>query len=403
MAVVIVGGGIVGLTTALALREAGFEATVFDQVEDVAAVQIGAGLGLAFNATRVLHALGLLGRLREVAAPGKQFEFRNENGKLLSSWSVPEGELQFGVTRRALHELLVDALPAGAVVCGKTCTGYEQDGAAASAVFADGTSLDGDAVIGADGLRSVVRAQTMGEEPPRYAGFSVLRCLVPVSGDDPLPRGVFRLFWGRGACIGMYHVAPDLVYTFGWWPGPEGAHVQHGARKQALLERFGDWSHEAPELIEGMQEDEIHQTDIYDRPPADSWGTGRVTLAGDAAHPMTFNMGQGACQGMEDAVVLARSLATAADLQTGLRAYESERIARTAKFTKMSARVARMSLIGSAVGWRMRNFALRAVGRNISRGEKMLKIDAEIPKAGAALTAVGGAELVASCAPGLLI
>ena len=131
--------------------------------------------------------------------------------------------------------MLADALPADALVSDKTCTSYELQENAASAIFADGTSFTADALIGADGLRSVVRTQTLGRESPSYAGFSVLRCLVPVSGDDPLPRGVFRLFWGPGACIGMYHVATDLVYTFGWWPSPEGAHVEHGARKQALL------------------------------------------------------------------------------------------------------------------------------------------------------------------------
>lgn len=381
MVVAIVGGGIVGLTTAIALREAGFDATVFDRAKDVAASQIGAGLGLALNATRVMRALGLLDRLRGVAAPGERFEFRDRKGKLLSSWEIPDGELQFGITRRALHELLLGALPPDALVPDKTCTGYELHEDNTTVLFADGTSFTADGLIGADGLRSIVRAQTLGEEPPRYAGFSVLRCLVPVSGDDPLPRGVFRLFWGPATCIGMYHVATDLVYTFGWWPGPEGAHVERGARKQALLNRFSGWSREVGELIAGMQEDDIHQTDIYDRPPASQWGNGRVTLAGDAAHPMTFNMGQGACQGMEDAVALAQSLAKFPDVPAGLRAYESERTHRSARITAMSARVARMSLMGSPA-WRIRNFALRAVGRNISRGEKMLKIDAEIPKVG---------------------
>jgi 2-polyprenyl-6-methoxyphenol hydroxylase-like FAD-dependent oxidoreductase len=388
MAVAIVGGGVVGLTAAVALREAGLEATVYDRVDDVAAAQIGAGLGLAFNATRVLRRLGLLDRLQEVAAPLERFEFRSWDGKLLSKWGVPEGEAQFGVTRKALHELLVDALPAETIVCGKTCIGYEQDGSSATALFEDGTSARGDIVVGADGLRSTIRAQALGEEQPRYAGFSVVRCLVTVGEDNPLPRGVFRMLWGRGACLGMYHVAPGVVYPFGWWPSAEGAHVEHGSRKEELLERFSDWSPEVPELIEGMTEEKIHQTDIYDRPPAESWGEGRVTLAGDAAHPMTFNMGQGACQGMEDALVLARCLATEPDVPAALSRYERERIPRTAKFTEDSRRVARMSLVDGAIKYRLRNVALRAVGRNIARGNKILKIDAELPRAGAALNAL---------------
>jgi 2-polyprenyl-6-methoxyphenol hydroxylase-like FAD-dependent oxidoreductase len=393
MAVAIVGGGVVGLSAAIALREAGLEATVYDRVDDVAGAQIGAGLGLAFNATRVLRRLGLLDRLGEVAAPLERFEFRSWKGKLLSHWGVPEGEAQFGVTRKALHELLVDALPADAIVCGKTCRGFEQDESSATAMFEDGTSVSSDVLVGADGLRSTIRAQALGEEPPRYAGFSVVRCLVPVEGDDPLPRGVFRMLWGPGACMGMYHVAPGIVYPFGWWASPEGAHVERGKRKETLLERYADWSPEVPALIEGMQEEEIHQTDIYDRPPAESWGEGRVTLAGDAAHPMTFNMGQGACQGIEDALVLARCLASEPDAPVALRLYEQERIPRTEKFTKDSGRVAHMSLVGGAVKYRLRNVALRAVGRNIARGNKILKIDTELPLRSGVMSALAVASL----------
>ncbi len=134
-----------------------------------------------------------------------------------------------------------------------------------------------------------------------------------------------------------------------------------------------------------MDEDGIHQTDIYDRPPAERWGEGRVTLAGDAAHPMTFNMGQGACQGIEDVLVLARCLAQDSDVPAALRRYEEERIPRTAKFANDSARVARMSLVDGAVKFRLRNVALRAVGRNIARGNKILKIDTELPRAAASV------------------
>jgi 2-polyprenyl-6-methoxyphenol hydroxylase-like FAD-dependent oxidoreductase len=383
MAVAIVGGGVVGLTGALALREAGIEAIVYDKVDDVAEAQIGAGLGLAPNGTRVLGRLGLVEGLREVGAQGKRFEFRDANGDLLSSWEISEGEWQFGVTRKALHELLVDALPADAIVCGRTCTGFEHDGSVI-ARFSDGSSVDAAALIGADGLRSTIRAQIHGPQRPRYAGFSVLRCLVPVDGDDPLPRGVFRMFWGRGACIGMYHVAPDVVYTFGWWPGREGEHVEPGRRKQALLAAFGDFSREAPELIEGMREEEIHQTDIYQRRPLKSWGDGRVTLAGDAAHPMTFNMGQGACQGIEDALELARCLAADDDVPAALQRYEELRIPRTTKFTKLSSKIAWIGLFKNPVAYRVRKLMLRNVGRNVERGEKLLKFDTELPARGAA-------------------
>ena len=170
------------------------------------------------------------------------------------------------------------------------------------------------------------------------------------------------MLWGHGACMGIYRVAPGMVYVFAWWPNEEGSHVEHSARKDGLRERYAGWSPEVPELIEGMLEEDINQTDIYDRPPAKRWGEGRVTLAGDAAHPMTFNMGQGACQGIEDVLALARCLATGRDMC--LRPCELRRPSgypRTSKFTNDSARVARMSLVDGAVKFRLRNIALRAV------------------------------------------
>ena len=133
-----------------------------------------------------------------------------------------------------------------------------------------------------------------------------------------------------------------------------------------------------------MREEEIHQTDIYHRRPLKSWGEGRVTLAGDAAHPMTFNMGQGACQGIEDALELARCLAADDDVPAALQRYEELRIPRTTKFTKLSSKIAWIGLFKNPVAYRIRKLMLGNVGRNVERGEKLLKFDTELPARGAA-------------------
>jgi 2-polyprenyl-6-methoxyphenol hydroxylase-like FAD-dependent oxidoreductase len=375
MAVTIVGGGIAGLTAARALRQSGIEATVFERAEDVAASQIGAGLGLAYNATRVLRRLGLADQVRAAGVVTERNEFCDWKGKVLSYWDVPDGELQLGVTRKALHEILVGSLGADALVPGKNCTGFEEEDSAVTARFEDGTSETRALLIGADGLRSVVRAQLHGDQPPRYAGFSVLRVLVPAPDEKLVPTGVFRLLWGRGACFGLYHVAPGTVYTFGWKKGPEGEHIPRGQRKDALREMFRGWAPETQALIEASEEENIHQTDINDRPPRSDWGTGRVSLAGDAAHAMTFNVGQGACQGLEDSVYLARAVGAHGETPEALRAYESERADRTKDFTKMSARAARLSLIENRVLFGLRQRILRDVGKRISKAEHKLMID----------------------------
>ena len=216
MTVALVGGGVVGLTGAIALREAGLEVTVFDRVEDVAAAQIGAGLGLAFNATRVLRRLGLLDGLAR-SDPASSDSSSGLERKLLSTWGVPEASTSSASpASRSTSCSSTHCLPTRSFAARRV--GYEQDDSSATALFDDGIPVQSDVLVGADGLRSTIRAQGLGDEQPRYADFSVTRCLVPAAGDDPLPRGVFRMLWGGGACIGMYHVAPGSVYVFGWWP-----------------------------------------------------------------------------------------------------------------------------------------------------------------------------------------
>jgi 2-polyprenyl-6-methoxyphenol hydroxylase-like FAD-dependent oxidoreductase len=358
--ILVVGAGIAGLTAAIALQRARIEAMVYERVGNVAAGQIGAGLGLAYNATDVLRDLGLLDTALERGARTTRMEFRNAKGRPLLSWAIPEGQVQIGITRRALHEILVEALEPRTLVHDKLCTGVDQDESSVVASFEDGSTAEGSLLVGADGLRSTLRDQVHGEEEPSYAGYSVLRALVPAEeADPPLPHGVFRLFWGTGASFGMYHVGPGVIYIFGWQKSSEGEHVPPGQRKQALLDRHGDWAPEVVALIERADEDSIQQTPIYDRDPAFPWGDGRVTLAGDAAHPMTFNMGQGACQGIEDSAVLARAIARDGEEPQALRSYEEERRRTARRMTLMSRRVGGLSVLPNRVGCAARNMAMR--------------------------------------------
>jgi 2-polyprenyl-6-methoxyphenol hydroxylase-like FAD-dependent oxidoreductase len=352
------------------------EATVYERAGDVAASQLGAGLGLAYNATRVLRKLGLLDEVLEAGWRTERFEFCDAKGRLLSGWGVLEGEVQLGITRKALHEILLRAVGADGIRPGKVCTGFADEDDAVTVSFEDGTTVRGDLLLGADGLRSTVRAQLHGDEPPRYAGFNVLRSVVATPEErPPLPPGVVRLFWGAGASFGMYHVGPGMVYIFGWRKGPEGVHLDRGERKQEWLDRYRDWAPEIDALVERTENETIHQTDIYDRPPLERWGAGRASLAGDAAHAMTFNMGQGACQAFEDTAVLARAVGEHGETAGALRAYEDARRERAVQYTKASARASSLSVMGNPLGWRLRNLVLRGAAKRVSKGEEMLKIE----------------------------
>ena len=139
---------------------------------------------------------------------------------------------------------------------------------------------------------------------------------------------------------------------------PEGGREEPRAAKQRLLDLFRNWHAPIPDVIAATDADGILRNDIYDRDPVEGWGEGHVTLVGDAAHPMTPNLGQGGCQAIEDGLVLARHLVTEPDIPTALRAYESERIPRTSFVVTMSRRVGQMGQIGSPTLCRLRDLAL---------------------------------------------
>jgi 2-polyprenyl-6-methoxyphenol hydroxylase-like FAD-dependent oxidoreductase len=195
--------------------------------------------------------------------------------------------------------------------------------------FADGTSARGACLIGADGIHSAVRAQVLGPEPPRYAGYTCCRGIVAYQSGW-FPPGWFVQGLGDGARYGLTHTGRDRVYWWATFNAPEGSTDAPGGRKRELLDRYAGWAPPIGAVLAATDEAAILRNDIVDRPSVAPWGVGPVTLLGDAAHPMTPNMAQGACQAVEDAIVLANCLAAAGAAEPALRAYEARRQERTA-------------------------------------------------------------------------
>jgi len=214
-------------------------------------------------------------------------------------------------------------------------------------------------LIGADGLRSVVREGLPGADaaPPRYAGYSAWRAVLPFQS-EALPEGYSCETWGRGRRFGYVPLGRGRVY---WFATENTPHALGAAppSKSALLERFGDWHAPIPALLEATEEGVILHNPIFDRDPAEVWGEGRVTLLGDAVHPTTPNLGQGACQAIEDAVVLARCLAGQAEVEGALRAYEAARRKRTSEITLLSRRFGSMAQASHPLVCRLRDTVMR--------------------------------------------
>jgi 2-polyprenyl-6-methoxyphenol hydroxylase-like FAD-dependent oxidoreductase len=361
----ILGGGIGGLASAHALLSQGIEVTVFERVGDVGRIQLGGGFHMWTNAARALQALGLYAQVQAIGAPVELIEYQNAKGGLLASWPVGEiarenGVIDVGVSRQDLQALLVEAVGRERIRLGAECTGFEQDAHGVRLKFADGSEERGSMLIAADGLRSAIRAQIHGAQEPRYAGYTQWQSLVPAEG-FALPPGHERVLFGPGARAVLHHVGGGRLFwavaVYGEQDGPEAR-----AGKDALLMRFAGWQDPVAAAIAATPEERIARLQIYDRKPISSWGVGRVTLLGDAAHPMTTNLSQGACQALEDAAALGHCLHREQDLIAVLRAYERGRIKRTSEIVRRSRQIARVGSwrrpLACALRDRMTAFAL---------------------------------------------
>jgi 2-polyprenyl-6-methoxyphenol hydroxylase-like FAD-dependent oxidoreductase len=208
-------------------------------------------------------------------------------------------------------------------------------------MFAEGGEERGQILVGADGIKSLVRQQLLGPEQPRYAGYTAWRGVGLIDRPE-VPLGLTVLAMGRGSQVGMLPIGGGRTYWFATANVPAGEVAGPGGHKADLLARFGDWWPAIPAMMVATPVAAIIRNDIIDRPPVRKWTDGRVTLLGDAAHPTTPNMGQGACQAIESAYVLAKCLKEAETAQAGLLAYEQARFDRTAMITNESWKLGRM-------------------------------------------------------------
>ena len=365
MKALVIGSGIGGLTAAIALRRAGIEVSVFERAGELK--EIGAGLSLMANATKALNGLGLAGVLRGTGEPITVAEIRRWQGDVLSrvpAWRLAEkvGAGSAAVHRADLQKTLEWELGDEEITLDAQCVGFEQDDGGVRAFFADGVERGADLLVGADGLRSTVRQGLLGDGPPRYAGYTAWRAVVSPE-DGLVPAGQALEVWGRGVRFICARVGQGRVYWAATKNAPEGERDASGmAAKNEILRLCAGWLEPVEALVSATDEADILRTDIYDRDPVRGrWGRGRVTLLGDAAHPMTPDMGQGACQAIEDAVALAERLKAARGVEAALAAYEKGRARRTAAIVRGSRRMGRVAQLRNPLACRLRDAAIRAV------------------------------------------
>jgi 2-polyprenyl-6-methoxyphenol hydroxylase-like FAD-dependent oxidoreductase len=250
--------------------------------------------------------------------------------------------------------VLVSGLEDGMLNLGRECTGFEQTAAGVVAHFKDGPSEHGDLLIGADGLRSAVRRGLLGDEQPRFAKYASWQSLCEYDHEQTR-EGLFRVVWGPGARFLFYHVGRGRLYWEGIYATEPGGSDPPGQRREAVLNKFAGWASPVPEIIGATEEEAIMRGDVYDRPATKRWGDGRVTILGDAAHPMTNAVGQGANMTIEDSVVLGSMLNGATDPVAALRAYEQKRIKRSASTATLAHNMTALSRWSNPVALKVRD------------------------------------------------
>ncbi|WP_328988515.1 FAD-dependent monooxygenase [Kribbella sp. NBC_01245] len=349
---VIVGAGIGGLAAAIALHRRGWNITVLERAP--ALREVGAGISLWPNAIRALDLLGVGDQVREFSTVEGAGGFRDAHGRWLFRSPLRTGYGDTLMLRRPiLLDILRSAVPAEAIVLDTTVNEVERTGDQVT-VTHDGVRRSADLLVGADGLRSTVRALLWPHaKPPVYAGYTTWRLIAPpLELDSEVSES-----WGQGERVGIFRLADGAVYSYLVANAPPGS--EYADDRAELRHRFGRWHDPIPAMLDSINGSEILRHDIYRLPALRSYVAGRAVLVGDAAHAMTPDLGQGGGTASEDAVELAAALNEDGNVDHGLQVYDRRRRRRTQAIARQSAAFGTFAQASGRLTVPLRNTAAR--------------------------------------------
>ncbi|WP_204102985.1 MULTISPECIES: FAD-dependent urate hydroxylase HpxO [Spirulina sp. CCY15215] len=332
--VIIIGAGIGGLTTGIALRQAGYEVEIHDKAKELRPA--GAGISLWSNGVKVLNRLGLGEKIAQIGGQMDRMEYRSHTDELLNEIDLMPlveqvGQRPYPVARTDLQELLLEAFGREDVQLNSRCIAVEEGDRHATAIFEGDRRITGDIVIGADGIHSVVRRYVTGKEISlRYANYVNWNGLVKADPDFTSNNN-WVIYVGEGKRASMMPVGGDRFYFFFGCPMAKGSTVEPEKRREELAKLFQGWATPVQKLIQKLDPLQTNRLEIHDIDPLDRLVRGKIVLLGDSAHATTPTLGQGGCQAMEDAEILSRYLLTTTlSVEDALKRYESARKDRTA-------------------------------------------------------------------------
>ncbi|MGA7938066.1 MAG: FAD-dependent monooxygenase [Kovacikia sp.] len=342
MKVAVIGAGLGGLATAIALRNQGIDIQVYEKARELQ--PSGAGLSLFPNGLNTLDAISptLAASLKNKGSQARQVNLRKSTGELIAqnplTLKEQYGQPMVNIRWSLLQETLASILPADLIHLNHRCTDFEQTDSGVKIHFSNGAAAEADLLIGADGIHSTVRQILVGDGSPRYAGRLSWRAVIEYR-HRLLPADEVTIMTGMdGRIFTLIDVGGGQVFwSAGALVDQEISPRSAGEVKSTVLEMFAGWGDPVQEIIHATGDGAIVERPIWDRPPLQSWSKGRVTLLGDAAHPMVPSLGQGANTAFEDAWELSQFLAQQPTFAAAFACYENSRIPRTQVIQARSA------------------------------------------------------------------
>lgn len=356
--IAIIGGGIAGLTFARCLSNGHFDIHVFEKKD--AFGEIGAAISVFPNALCVMEELGLLQEILNCSGHIKKIFLKTSRGTILSK-SEPKGEYPVICIHRAdLHKILLHNVEAQLYTNYALKTILHRDNGQVQLNFENGETKIFDAVIGADGIHSVVRQHIINDGKPVFRGYNIWRGVVKTDFDIGYGSETF----GKGQRVGIVPIKDGI---YGWWATCNEGFMQDDSpenTKDKLKRLFGNWHYPIPELIENT--DNILKNSLIDRIPKKGWTMGNATLIGDAAHPTTPNLGQGGCMAMEGAYILSKSIQKYGLTKKAFDRYEDLQFLRSKTIVSESLKLGKMGQLTNPVLIALRNFAFRAMPSSVA-------------------------------------
>jgi len=358
--ILIIGGGIAGLTTAIALQQKNIDFKVFEAVPEIKTV--GAGISLAGNAMRALKKLGLDEAIKKRGHAISSMIIEDDQGRLISVMDAEKLSREHGleniaIHRADLHQVLLDNVDPHKIFTGKVAIDFEERSDGLTIFFEDGSQEEGAAAIIADGIHSRIRKKLLPGVSPRYSGYTCWRGLVENRWN--VQRNAVEA-WGANGRFGYVPIGNSKIYWFACKNAPIKDEMMSLFRIGDLVDNFKNYAHPIPEIIKHTSDTDLIWNDIVDLKPISQYAFNRILLLGDAAHATTPNLGQGACMAIEDALDVANEISRQSnEIASAFKSFERRRVPRAHYIVNTSYQLGKLSQWENPVLTKFRNMLLR--------------------------------------------